>query len=126
MLTIIASALVAIACQGLLNPTTTAHAASASTAQAYEYKTVIRYNSINSESGYVGGTKSWKEDAADPPSGYSNDDSGLGVRIRDLENQGWEMIANVPFSNLMNVNDAKTRSLNGVTTSERFIFKRKK
>lgn len=48
-------------------------------------------------SGYIGVTATWKEDFNDPPQGYTNDEAGLGGRIRDLGSEGWEMFSVVPI-----------------------------
>jgi hypothetical protein len=127
LLAVIAVALVYIAGQGALNLVTPVHAATAGS--AFEYKYILKFTAPDWNSGYFGGTATWLENGNQPPEGFSNDETGLGKRFQALGADGWELVSDVAISNHINVaklNDSKTNAMNGVTTSERFMFKRKK
>lgn len=123
LLGIIALALAFIAGQDALNHITPVQAASTGT--AYEYKFITRDIKADLQNGYVGGNGTWKEDGKIPRDELNND-GGLGARIQQLGSEGWELAADVAFSERMNVNAQRNMAANGVSTSEKFIFKRRK
>jgi len=122
-LAVIALALVVIAGQSVQH-TATVRAAQTSGAE-YDYKFMWHYMSLNLENGASSGTSLWTEDGNRPKDEYNND-GGFGQRIQVLGSQGWELVSDVVFSNHGNINPPKTIALNGVTTSERLIFRRRK
>jgi hypothetical protein len=123
LLGVIALALVFIACQGALKHITPVQAATTGT--PYEYKFITRDIKADFQNGYAGGNGTWKEDGKIPRDELNND-RGLEARIQQIGSEGWELAADVVFSEHMKVNAQKNLASNGVSTGERFIFKRPK
>jgi hypothetical protein len=122
LLAVIAVLLVQIAVQNLRKPIEPVHAA-APTRQAWEYKFIQR--TFRFERGSASGTSSWSEDgkslAVD-----EDDSSPLIQKFSDLGSQGWELVTDTPFSLSGRMYPKIEASANGVTTAEKWTFKRPK
>jgi hypothetical protein len=122
LLSIIALALFIMAWQSLTLHSHPVQAAT-TTSKAWEYKFIGR--TFAWKNGRMNGTAMWKEDGKtlDVP---EDGNAPIGAKIQNLGSQGWELIADTPYSWRMNTSAKDDMAANGVSTDELFIFKRQK
>ena len=127
LLAIIALSLAVLAGENFRSRSTVVHAAPVST-QAWEYKSIVRV--FECKNGQMQGVTSMSEDQKPLPAVVD-----IVAKLNELGDQGWELVSVTPYSSYSQAGTSTANSTqgpaagyswNGVTSLDRWIFKRPK